>query len=163
MAIPASIERYLKDHHVAFTPILHPPAYTAQEEAAATHTPGRSWAKTVVCIADGVPILAVLPADRDVDEQGLAEVACVQSVRLAREVEFAALYPGIELGAVPPLGPLFTQRVYLDRSLVGQRHIAFHGGTHIDAIRMPMDEFVALVQPIVGDFSHKVLPRHYGA
>jgi hypothetical protein len=33
----------------------------------------------------------------------------------------------------------------------------------MDAIRMPLDEFVSLVQPIVGDFSHKVAPRRYGA
>jgi Ala-tRNA(Pro) deacylase len=163
MAIPTSIERFLTDHHVSFTPVHHEPAYTAQEEAAATHTPGRAWAKTVVCVADGVPILAVLAADREIDDDALAQVANVKSVRVAREAEFATLYPGVELGAMPPLGPLYAQRVYIDRSLSGRPDIAFHGGTHEDAIRMPFDEFVSLVQPIAGDFSHKMVARHYGA
>jgi len=48
---------------IGFTPIHHRLAYTAQEEAAATHVPGREWAKTVVCIADGKPVLASLPAN----------------------------------------------------------------------------------------------------
>lgn len=163
MAIPAAIERYLTEHHVTFTPVQHPPAYTAQEEAAATHTPGRAWAKTVVCIADDLPILAVLPADREIDDEALAHVAGVKDVRLAHEAEFAILYPGVELGAMPPLGPLYAQRVYMDRTLSMTHEIAFHGGTHVDAIRMPVAEFVSLVQPLVGDFSHKVMPRHYGA
>lgn len=163
MAIPTSITSFLTDHHVTFTPVPHPPAYTAQEEAAVTHTPGRAWAKTVVCLADQTPILVVLPADREIDGDELARTANAAHVRLATEAEFAALYPGVELGAMPPLGPLYSQRVYIDRSLTLQPDIAFHAGTHVDAIRMPLDEFVSLVQPIVGSFSHKVPTRHYGA
>ena len=67
MAIPASIERFVRESGVSFTPIHHRVAFTAQEEAAATHVPGMEWAKTVVCFADGKPILAVLPAHYRLD------------------------------------------------------------------------------------------------
>jgi Ala-tRNA(Pro) deacylase len=163
MAIPASIERFLSEHHVNYTPVHHPPAFTAQEEAAATHTPGRAWAKTVVCLADNVPILVVLPADRIVDERQLREVATASAVRLATEREFAELYPGAEVGAMPPLGPLYSQRVYVDEALSRQPEIIFHAGTHTDAVRMRYDDFVSLVQPILGAFSRKQIGRHYGA
>lgn len=163
MAIPASIERFLSDQHVPYTPVHHPPAYTAQEEAAVTHTPGRAWAKTLVCLADEVPILVVLSADRAVDEWRLRELTGATIVRLATEAEFAELYPDSELGAMPPLGPMYAQRVYIDDALAKDSDIAFHAGTHTDAIRMRYDDFVSLVQPIRGRFSRKMVPREYGA
>lgn len=155
MAIPASIERFLSEHHVPYTPVHHAPAYTAQEEAAVTHTPGRAWAKTLVCFADQVPILVVLPANRLVDERRLRHVTGARDVRLATEAEFRDLYPDSELGAMPPLGPLYSQRVYIDGSLSRSPEIVFHAGTHTDAIRMPYDDFVSLVQPLTGDFSRE--------
>lgn len=163
MAIPASIERFLSEHDVSYTQLRHAPAYTAQEEAAVTHTPGRAWAKTVVCLADHVAILVVLPADRFVDEDRLREATGASDVRLATERELAELYPGSEVGAMPPLGPLYAQRVYMDEALSAEPEIVFHAGTHTDAIRMDHDAFVSLVQPIRGAFSRKPGGRQYEA
>jgi Ala-tRNA(Pro) deacylase len=163
MAIPATIERFLSDHDVPYTPVPHKPAYTAQEEAAVTHTPGRAWAKTVVCLADHVPILVVLPADRFVDERRLRRVTGAADVRLATEQELAELYPGMEVGAMPPLGPLYAQRVYIDEALAAQPEIVFHAGTHTDAVRMRYDDFVSLVQPIPGALSRSLEDQEYSA
>ncbi len=52
MAIPVPIRDFLHDRHIDFRVVTHPTAYTAQEEAAVTHVPGREWAKTVVCFAE---------------------------------------------------------------------------------------------------------------
>lgn len=60
-----TLQEFLRRRNVPYTVFPHTPAFTAQEEAAATHVPGRNWAKTVVCFADGEPIQAVVPADRD--------------------------------------------------------------------------------------------------
>jgi Ala-tRNA(Pro) deacylase len=163
MAIPATIERFLSDHDVPYTPVAHRPAYTAQEEAAVTHTPGRAWAKTVVCLADHVPILVVLPADRFVDERRLRHVTGAGDVRLATEQELIELYPGMEVGAMPPLGPLYAQRVYIDQALAAQPEIVFHAGTHTDAVRMRYDDFVSLVQPIPGALSRSLEEHEYSA
>ena len=50
--IPAPISEYLDRHHAQYSLLSHPTAYTAREEAAAAHIPGREWAKTVVCFDD---------------------------------------------------------------------------------------------------------------
>ena len=84
--IPASIERFLATHSVSYTPLPHVRAITAQEEAAVTHTPGRAWAKTVVCVADNAPIQAVVPADRVVDPVRLRELVGARTLRIAEEV-----------------------------------------------------------------------------
>jgi len=152
MTIPISISEYLKKNAVAYTELTHALAFTAQEEAAAAHVRGRDWAKTVACFADGTPILAVLPAHYSVVEENLRKLAGVKELRLAREDEMAPLYPSCEKGAMPPFGPLFGQKVYVESALAADPEIVFHAGTHVDAIRMRYADFAALVRPIVGEF-----------
>ncbi len=158
MAIPASVSRFVADGGVPFTMLHHPPAFTAQREAAAAHVPGREWAKTVVCMADGRPLLVVLPAHYKVDLHALKAVADAGEVRLATEREFAAFYPECETGAMAPLGPLYGQPVFVDQSLTTDPEIVFHAGTHTDAIRMRYSDFVKLVHPIAGAFAR--IERH---
>jgi Ala-tRNA(Pro) deacylase len=153
MPIPRSIEQFLGDQQVAYSVIHHRPAYTAQEEAASAHVPGRSWAKTVACVADGRPIIVVVPASSLVDFDRLCELAGARDVRLAREPEFEPLYPDCETGAMPPLGPLYGQPVFIDRALTVSRDIVFDAGSHTDAVRVNYDDFARVVRPTVGDFA----------
>ena len=57
-----SLDDFLREARIPYTGFRHPEAFTAQHEAAASHVPGRSWAKVVVCFADDELILAVVPA-----------------------------------------------------------------------------------------------------
>ena len=152
MSIPRSVEAFLGEQHVAYSVLPHRPAYTAQEEAAAAHVPGRQWAKTVSCMADDRPILAVVPASSVVDLDRLREIAGVREIRLASEREFERFYPECELGAMPPLGPLYGQPVFVDQSLASGGDIVFDAGTHSDAVKVKYDDFARVVHPTVGDF-----------
>jgi Ala-tRNA(Pro) deacylase len=149
MPIPRSIERFLTEQHVAYSVIPHRPAYTAQEEAAMAHVPGRQWAKTVACVVDDSPVLAVVPASSFVNLDRLREIAGGREVRLARESEFEGLYPDCEIGAMPPLGPLYGQPVFVDRELADAGEIVFEGGSHRDAVRVKYDDFARVVRPTV--------------
>jgi Ala-tRNA(Pro) deacylase len=153
MVIPLSIARYLDEHDVHYA-VIHPRvAYTALREAAASHVPGHEWAKAVVCVADNQPTLAVVPADHVVDMKRLRDLAAATQIRLATEAEIATLYHGCELGAMPPLGSLYGQRVFVDSSLASNAEIAFNGGSHGDAIRMRYRDFERLVRPTVASFA----------
>jgi Ala-tRNA(Pro) deacylase len=152
MAIPASIAEFLDRNQARYSLVPHRIAYTAQEEAAAAHVPGREWAKAVVCIADDRPVFAVLPAPSKVDLEQLKSVAHAHSVRVAREDELGQFYADCEVGAMPPFGPLYHQPVFIDRSLTTGREIAFNAGSHREAIRMPYVEFERLVRPTVAAF-----------
>lgn len=154
MAIPRSIEQFLGNRGIPYSVLHHPPAYTAQEEAAVAHVPGRRWAKVVACVADGAPVLAVVPAPAVVDMDRLKQITGANEIRLATEREFEPLYPDCETGAMPPFGPLYGQPVFVDRLLVeGEHEIVFNAGSHSDAIQMRCADFVRLVQPTVGDFA----------
>jgi Ala-tRNA(Pro) deacylase len=157
--IAISVSEFLRSRGVPFSVVSHRTAFTAQEEAAVAHVPGRMWAKTVVCVADGAPVLAVLPAHYSIEIEPLRQLIGATAVRLANEVELGPMYPGCELGAMPPLGPLYNQRVYMDESLSNDQEVVFNAGTHTDAVRMKLEDFVQLVQPVVGAFGRKPGPR----
>ena len=83
----------------------------------------------------------------------------VHRVRLATEAEFIARFPECEIGAMPPFGPLYGQRVFVDRTLAADPEIVFNAGSHANAIRMRYEDYAMLVQPVVGEFSRHPLTR----
>ena len=153
MSVTASVQEFLRQTNVPYSVFHHPRAYTAQEEAAVAHVPGRDWAKAVICFADGHPIQAVLPADRVVNLNKLADLAGARAIRLAREDELEWLFPECERGAMPPLGPLYKQRVFVDEALTREHEIVFNAGTHSDSIVMRYEDFASVTRPVVGQFS----------
>jgi len=56
---------------------------------------------------------------------------------------------------MPPFGPLYKQRVFVDESLSEEENIVFNGGTHADAIVMRFDDFVLLAKPILWSFAER--------
>jgi Ala-tRNA(Pro) deacylase len=149
----ALIHDFLREAHVAYTVVPHRLAFTAQEEAAATHVPGRDWAKVVACFIDGEPIEAVVAATAFVDLERLVDLAGGKTIRLAEEDELRQLFPDCELGAMPPFGPLYGQTDYVDAALALEPRIVFNAGTHRDAIAMRWNDFVKMVNPVVGNFA----------
>lgn len=147
------IHEFLHDARVPYAVLPHAPAYSAQAGAEATHTPGRDWAKVVICFIDERPVQAVLPAPSSVDLERLMQLARGEIIRLAHERELKRLFPDCEEGAVPPFGPLYGQEVYVDVALAAEEQITFSAGTHSAAIQMRWSDFVASVRPIVGRFA----------
>jgi len=147
---PRCLDEFLKTAHVPFTTFQHAAAFSAQEEAALSHVPGRSWAKTVICFADNEAVAAVVPAHLSVDMEGLRLLAGAAIVRLASEPELANIYPDCELGAVSPFTSRWRLRIFVDRSFVGDPDMVFSAGTHTDAIRMHYGDFADLTRPVVG-------------
>jgi Ala-tRNA(Pro) deacylase len=125
----------------------HPQAFTACEVAAAEHLPAREVAKTVVVFGDGAYHMIVIPASRLVDFHEVRGGLGFSQVRMAAEMELAELFQDCELGAMPPLGPLYNLPVYLDATLASQDTIAFNAGTHREVIHMRTAEFRRLVSP----------------
>jgi len=138
---------FLESHQGEFTLTTHSKAYTAREVAAAEHLPPREVAKTVVVFGDGGFHLIVIPASKLVDFHEVRAALGLAQARLATEAEIERLFPDCELGAMPPLGPMYGLPVYLDNSLVGQDMIAFNAGTHRDVIHMRTAEFRRLASP----------------
>jgi len=153
MGATSQIHEFLREAGVPYSLVAHRQAFTAQDEAAATHVSGRNWAKVVACFVDGLPIQAVVPAPHVVNLRRLLDLVGGSEIRLAEEVELPSLFPECERGAMPPLGPLYQQQVYVDVALAAEDEIIFNAGTHTEAIAMRWADFAKTIRPIVGNFA----------
>ena len=147
---PRAVDDVLKRAQIPFTTIHYPAAFSAQEQAAHSHVPGRSWAKTVVCHADNELILVVVPAHLRVDLGQLQTLLGCDGCRLATSQEFAELFPDCEAGATSPFATQRKTRIFVDQSFVGEPSMVFSAGTHSDAIQMHYFDFAEVMQPVVG-------------
>ena len=149
MPLSERIRTFLDSHETPYRVSTHPNVFTARQMAMAEHLPPRTVAKTVMVFGDGEYHMIVVPASRLVDLQEARPVLGLSHLRLAVETEMAQLFPDCEVGAMPPLGPLYGFPVYLDGSLAAEEEIAFNAGTHREVIHMKTADFRQLVKPLV--------------
>ena len=142
MRIPA----FLLEHQIPFETIVHPPAFTAQKRARFLHLPGRQVAKAVLLHGPEGYVLAVLAATDHVDTERVGS-ALGGPVRLARDVEIAAVFRDCEWGVVPPFGTLYGLPVLLDESIPPEALMVFETTTHAEAVRMLGRDFERLERP----------------
>jgi len=149
MPLLERLEEFLQAKQAEYTHSVHRTAYTAREVASAEHLPPAEVAKTVVVHTDIGYVMLVVPANKLVDFQEVRQELGFKQLRMATEHELSKLFPDCELGAMPPMGPLYMLPVYLDAAMADEHLIAFNGGTHRDVIHMPTSEFRRLSRPVV--------------
>jgi Ala-tRNA(Pro) deacylase len=153
MSCKERLSQYLSEHGVGFEVLSHPQAYTMQEVAAELHESGRQVAKVVMVKADGKNVMLVVPASHRINFSRVGKLLNAERVSLAKEENFAALFPDCAPGAMPPFGNLYQVPVYVDQSLANQDEIVFRVGTHQDTMKMAYEDYGRLVQPTIGDFA----------
>ena len=141
------LREYLDQERVKYVVVTHSPAHTAQEIAAAAHISGKEMAKTVMMKVDGEIVMVVLPASMKVNTGRLLDATGADEVELAQEREFKHLFPGCELGAMPPFGNLFGLKTFVAEELSEDEEIGFNAGSATELIRMPYADYARLVQP----------------
>lgn len=145
------LKEYLDREGVPYTIVTHPPAYTAQETAAAAHVSGQELAKTVIVKLDGRMAMVVLPANHRVDLNHLKHAVGADRVEFATEEEFASAFPECDLGAMPPFGNLFGMRTLVEDDLALDEAIAFNAGSHTELMRLAYTDYERLAQPEIFD------------
>jgi Ala-tRNA(Pro) deacylase len=147
-----SLRTQLKEAGARFETVSPEPLYTAQETAASAHVPGHAFAKSVMVASDGQSILVALPAPHVIDMDRLGKLLGA-NLRLAIEEEFRDLFPGCELGAIPPFAPGANVALYVDKGLLENREIAFKVGSHGQIARLRSEDYFRLASPRVLDFA----------
>jgi len=148
------LKEFLDHENVKYVSISHSPAYTAQEIAASAHVPGKELAKTVIVKLDGRMAMAVLPASLKVDFAKLKQVSGAGQVELASEREFRDVFPGCEVGGMPPFGNLYEMDVYVSPQLAEDEEIAFNAGSHTELLKLAYRDFERLVQPKLAEIAY---------
>jgi Ala-tRNA(Pro) deacylase len=141
----------LRHARARFEVLTHAEVYTAQERAAAARVAGGRLAKVVVVQDEDEDWfgLAVVPAAASLDVQALRALTGRPHLRLAKEKDFAPLFPDCEPGAMPPFGQLYGMTAFLDSSLADEPEFVFEAGTHREEIKMPMGEYLRVEEPAI--------------
>jgi len=147
------LKEFLDARKVKYVSIRHSPAYTAQEVAESAHIKGKEMAKSVILKIKDNMAMAVLPANRKVVLHDFREIIGTDEVNFASEDEFENLFPGCEVGAMPPFGNLYGMDVYVAPDLTEDEQIAFNAGSHTEVIKMSYHDFQELVNPKIASFT----------
>jgi Ala-tRNA(Pro) deacylase len=153
------IRDFLQARSVRFEVLLHAPSHSATHLAGSVHVPGRSVAKAVLVKAGEAYALAVLPATHRIDTDRLAEVLCVDSLRIATEAEVEAVFADCEPGALPPFGRLYGLSTIVDASLSAGAEIVFVGNTRHEGVKMRFKDYEAIESPIKARFANPIAIR----
>jgi Ala-tRNA(Pro) deacylase len=148
------LREFLDSQQVKYVTINHSPAYTAQEIAASAHVRGKELAKTVMVTLNGKLAMAVLPASRKVGFDLLRAASGAGDAQLASEQAFRDMFPGCEVGAMPPFGNLYGMIVYVSKLLAQDDEIVFNAGSHTELIRLAYKDFERLVTPKVARIAY---------
>ena len=157
MKIPLQLIDCLNESKVRYEILHHPEAVTAQRIAQAEHVKGRHHAKVVMIKSGEQRLMAVLPADHQIDLEKVGKVIG-KTASLDSEKEFKSLFPDCAIGAMPPFGNLYGLPTYVDKSLAAQDYIVFEAGTHSDAIKLRYRDYEKIVKPQVEDLAIKLQP-----
>jgi Ala-tRNA(Pro) deacylase len=157
MKIPKQLIDCLNENKVRYEILHHPEAVTAQRLAQAERVKGRHHAKVVILKSGEQHLMAVLPADHQIDLEKVGKVIG-KSASLGKEQEFKSLFPDCAIGAMPPFGNLYDLPTYVDKHLAEQDYIVFEAGTHTDAIKMNYRDYEKIVKPKVEDLAIKLQP-----
>ena len=135
MADQTTLAALLTEAGAVFEIVDVGPCHTAAEAARALCVPLGHVVKSLVCIADGAPVVALVTGDRTLSYEGLRRAAGADDVSLApRRVVKSAT--GYDVGAVAPLGHPVQLALYADLA-VKDLPVAFFGaGSHRHMLRL---------------------------
>lgn len=143
------LKEFLDSQGVKYASMVHSPAFTSQEIAAAAHISGKQLAKIVIVKINGKLTMVVLPANTQVNFAKLRDVTGTSNVDLASELDFKEKFKECEVGAMPPFGNLYDMPVLVSDDLSHQDKIMFNAGSHSELMQMTFGDFKRLVKPKV--------------
>lgn len=120
---------------------------TAADAAAAIGCDVAAIVKSLVFVVDDEPVLALVPGDRRLDTDRLAEVAGGASVRRASldEVRDAT---GFAAGGTPPFGHARELRVFADHALRRNDPVWAAAGTPTTVFPISLDDLERVSRPL---------------
>lgn len=142
----------LNKNHITYKLYEHAPVFTSSDAAKIRRTKETQGAKALLFIADGKPILLVLPGSLKVDTKAFKNNNRISDLRFAKREEVFNL-TGVEVGAVPPLGNVMNIPTFVDKKLLDEEEIAFNAGSHTRSIKMKTKDFISLCKPSLDSFS----------
>lgn len=147
-----TVTGFLDKQGIEYELIEHEQEYSAAAEAHAAGIEPENATKSVLLRDKDGYRLAVIPASERLDVHKVREVLDAGfHLRLATEDEMSADFPGFELGAIPPLGPMLPAPEIVDRSLLDHDRVLCNAGDHSHSVVVRPQTLVDLAEAQVAD------------
>ena len=149
-----AIVAFLEGVGVAFELVEHEAVMSAAAEARSVGKPPEQAAKTIVLHDGSAYVIAVVTAADRLDLHKLRELlGASKQLRLASEEEIARDFPSLEVGAVPPFGPMVPAAEVIDSALAAQPRILCPAGDHRHSVLLDPGEVVRITVATVADIT----------
>lgn len=126
-----AIVDFLDGAEIDYELIEHETTMSSAAEARVTHFNPEQVAKTVVLQDGSAYVIAALPASERLDLHRIRDLlGASPRLRLASEAEISRDFPSLEVGAVPPFGPMVPMAEVIDSSLMAHERILCSAGDH---------------------------------
>lgn len=145
MPIPQKVIKFLKKARVKYEPVEHRTVYTAYDKAATLKVPQKIIGKTLILKLDKIPVLVLIPANKNLDINKLRKVVKAKKLNFISEKIIKNKLKGAKVGAIPPFGNLWGLPTFVDRTLLKERKIIINGGDYNWSIKINPSNFKKLI------------------
>lgn len=147
-----AIVQFLEGNKIDYELVEHDPVMSATAEARVADRPPDQVAKTIVLHDGDAYVIAAIPASERLDMHKLRELlGATRQLRLADEAEIANDFPTLEVGAIPPFGPMVPAAEVIDRGLMGQERILCPAGDHRHSVLVDPRDVIRVTAARVAD------------
>lgn len=149
-----AVTGYLDGAGIEYELVEHEPVISAAAEARVAQVPPGQVAKTVVLHDGSVYVIAAIPAAERLDLSKLRHLlGATRHLRLATEDEIARDFPALEVGAVPPFGPMLPAAEVIDSALIEHERVLCPAGDHRHSVLLDPREIVRVTGARTADIS----------
>jgi prolyl-tRNA editing enzyme YbaK/EbsC (Cys-tRNA(Pro) deacylase) len=149
-----AIVGFLEGADVAFELVEHETVMSAAAEARSAGQPPEQTAKTIVLHDGSAYVIAAVSAADRLDLHKLRELlGASKQLRLASEQEIARDFPTLEVGAVPPFGPMVPAAEVIDSALAAQPRVLCPAGDRRHSLLLDPREVVRITAATVADIT----------
>ena len=153
MGIPSRITDFMEKSDISYSHILHPPEIKAEDMAKKIHCARHEVAKVIAVHLDGRDAVLIIPASDRLDNALIHESLGSKRMELFTEKELSLRFRDCETGAMSVFGNLYGLEIIVSDSLLEDSDIYFNAGTHSDAIRCKMSDFIKITNPRIANIS----------
>ena len=147
-----AIRAFLDGAGVRYELVEHRPVDTAAAEARAAEQPPDTVAKTIVLHDGAVYVIAAISAADRLDLRKLRDVlGADRELRLASEEEIARDFAALEVGAIPPFGPMLPAAEVMDSALAAQERVLCAAGDHRHSVLVDPREIARVTASRIAD------------
>ena len=147
MSIASTVDYALTLTDVEFSILRHQHSSTSAESAHKADVAESQLAKAVALKDDLGPLLAVMPASRQLDLAKLRGLLRRPQLRFMTEAELGTVFFDCE-EAVPPIGPDYRVPTVVDRTLMKKDDIYFEAGDHEELVHVDKTGFRKLLRGV---------------